>query len=64
MPYRPTQFHSTIIKPYYKDDSFKPIKDALEDALENTLKNTLKKNYNKYALKSDYNFNIIVVNIL
>ena len=38
MPYRPTQFQLTVIKPYYKDNSFKPIQDALEDAPENTLK--------------------------
>ena len=46
MPYRPTQFYSTVIKPYYKDNSFKPIqdalKDALEDALEDAPKDTLK----------------------
>ena len=46
MPYRPTQFRLTVIKPYYKDNSFKPIQDALknalEDALEDTLKNALK----------------------
>ena len=46
MPYRPSQFQSTVIKPYYKDNSFKPVQDALEDApkdaLEDTLKDTLK----------------------
>ena len=41
MPYRPNQFQLTIIKPYYKDNSFKPIQDALEDALEDILKDTL-----------------------
>ena len=50
MPYGPTQFYSTIIKPYYKDNSFKPVKDTLEDTLEDALKNplkdTLKENYN------------------
>ena len=44
MPYRPTQFHLTIIKPYYKDDSSEPLqnalKNALGDALEDALKNT------------------------
>ncbi len=34
MPYRPTQFQLTVIKPYYKDNSFKPLQDALKDALE------------------------------
>ena len=38
MPYGPTQFWLTIIKPYYKDNSFKPVEDALKNALENTLK--------------------------
>ena len=42
MPYRPTQFQSTIVKPYYKNNSFKPIQNALENALEDTLKDTLK----------------------
>ena len=37
MPYRPTQFHSTVIKPYYKDNSSEPVQDALKDALENAL---------------------------
>ena len=34
MPYRPTQFHLTVIKPYYKNNSFKPLQDALKDILE------------------------------
>ena len=41
MLYGPSQFQSTVIKPYYKDNSFKPIQDALEDAPEDTLKDTL-----------------------
>ena len=41
MPYRPSQFQSTVIKPYYKDNSFKPVQDALEDAPEDTLKDAL-----------------------
>ena len=40
MPYGPTQFQSTIVKPYYKDNSSEPIQDALEDALEDTLEDT------------------------
>ena len=79
MPYRPIQFQLTVVKPYYKDNSFKPLqdvlkdildntlKDALEDALENALENALKdaleENYNKYALEGDYNSNTIVVDI-
>ena len=59
MPYRPTQFQSTVIKPYYKDNSFKP----LQDTPENALKNTLKENYNQHAPESNYNSDIIVVNI-
>ena len=42
MPYRPTQFQLTIVKPYYKNNCFKPIQDALEDALENAPKDALK----------------------
>jgi len=38
MPYRPTQFHSTVIKPYYKNNSSEP--------LQNAPKNALKENYN------------------
>ena len=41
MPYGPSQFWSTIIKPYYKDNSSKPIQDALENTLEDTLENAL-----------------------
>ena len=41
MPYKPTQFQSTIIKPYYKDNSFKPVQDALKDTLEDALKDVL-----------------------
>ena len=42
MPYRPSQFQLTVIKPYYKDNSFEPIQDALEDTLEDTLEDILK----------------------
>jgi hypothetical protein len=42
MPYRPNQFQSTVIKPYYKDNSSKPIQDALKNVLEDALKDTLK----------------------
>ena len=38
MPHRPTQFYLIVIKPYYKDNSSKPLQDAL--------KNALKENYN------------------
>jgi hypothetical protein len=34
MPYGPTQFHSTVIKPYYKDNSFKPLQNTIKNALE------------------------------
>ena len=46
MPYRPTQFHLTVIKPYYKDNGFKPVQDALKDALEDTPEDALEENYN------------------
>ena len=42
MPYRPIQFQSTVIKPYYKDNSSEPVQDALENALKDTLKDALK----------------------
>ena len=42
MPYGPTQFQLTVVKPYYKDNSFKPIQDALKNTLENALKDALK----------------------
>ena len=72
MPYRPSQFQLTVIKPYYKNNSFKPVQNALEntledtlkDALKNTLKDALEENYNQYTLKGDYNSNIIIVDIL
>ena len=75
MPYGPTEFYLTVIKPYYKNNSFKPVQDTPEDALKDALKNTLKdppenpledvlkKNYDQYAPKGDYNFDIIVVDI-
>ena len=53
MPYRPTQFQSIIIKPYYKDNSSKPLQDAPENAL--------KESYNQYTLEGNHNSNIIVV---
>ena len=37
MPYGPSQFQSTVIKPYYKDNSFEPLQDVLEDVLNNVL---------------------------
>ena len=75
MPYRPSQFQSTVIKPYYKDNSFEPLQDVLEDILDNVLKDILEnilkdiledileENYNQHALKGDYNSNTIVVDI-
>ena len=36
MPHRPSQFQSTVVKPYYKDNSFEPVQDAPEDAPEDT----------------------------
>ena len=63
MPYGPTQFQSTVVKPYYKDNSFKPLQDALKDALKDTLKDALEENYDKHTLEGDYNSDIIVVNI-
>ena len=42
MPYRPTQFWLTVVKPYYKDNSSEPVQDTLKNALEDALKDTLK----------------------
>ena len=42
MPYGPSQFQSTVIKPYYKDNSFKPLQDVLKDILDNIPKDILK----------------------
>jgi hypothetical protein len=67
MPYRPSQFWSTVVKPYYKDNSFKPLQDVLKDipenALEDILEDILEENYDQYTLKGDYNSNIIVVDV-
>ena len=87
MPYGLSQFQSTVVKPYYKDNSSEPLQDVLkdipddiledvlenvpedilEDVLENILKDiledVLKENYDQHALKGDYDFNIIVVDI-
>ena len=41
MPYRLSQFQLTVVKPYYKDNSFKPVQDALENALEDTPEDAL-----------------------
>ena len=42
MPYRPSQFQSTVIKLYYKDNSSKPLQDISEDIPDNILKDILK----------------------
>ena len=76
MPYRPSQFQSTIIKPYYKDNSFKPLQNILKDVPNNILKNIpeniledvlediLEENHDQRALEGDYDSNIIVIDIL
>jgi hypothetical protein len=67
MPYRPSQFQLTVIKPYYKDNSSEPLQNVLEDIPENALKDiledVLKENHNQYTLKGDYDSNIIIVDI-
>ena len=40
MPYRPSQFQSTVVKPYYKNNSSEPVQDVLENALEDALEDT------------------------
>ena len=58
MLYRPSQFQSTIVKPYYKDNSFKPLQDVLEDILndipEDVLKNILE-DVPEDVLEENYN---------
>ena len=76
MPHGPSLFQSTVVKPYYKDNSFKPLQDVLKDVPDNILEDipknipkdipedVLKENYNQHALKGNYNSNTIVVDIL
>ena len=68
MPHGPSQFWSTVVKPYYKDNSSEPLQDVLEDIPENTLEDVLKdileENHNQYALEGDYDSDTIVVDIL
>ena len=75
MPYKPSQFQSTIIKPYYEDNSSEPLQNVLKDILkdisenilkdilEDVLEDVLEENYNQHALEGDYDFNIIIVDI-
>ena len=37
MPYGPNQFQLTVIKPYHKDNSFKPLQDVPEDIPDDVL---------------------------
>ena len=41
MLYGLNQFQSTVVKPYYKDNSLKPVQDALENALKDALEDAL-----------------------
>ena len=58
MLYRPSQFQLTVVKPYYKDNSFKPLQDVpediLDDILENILENVLK-DIPEDVLEENYN---------
>jgi len=53
MPHGPTQFRSTVIKPYYKDNSSEPLQDATEDALEES--------HDQRAPEGDHDSDTIVV---
>ncbi|PVH90773.1 hypothetical protein DM02DRAFT_577620, partial [Periconia macrospinosa] len=55
MPHGPTQFRSTVIKPYYKDDSSEPLQGAPEDAPE--------ENHDQRAPEGDYDPDTIVVDV-
>jgi hypothetical protein len=50
MPHGPNQFRSTVVKPYYKDNSSEPLQDVpenvLENALEDILEDVLEENHN------------------
>ena len=71
MPYGPTQFRSTVIKPYYKNDSSEPVQDAQEDApedapedaLEDPLEDALEENHDQRAPEGDYDSDTIVVDV-
>ena len=75
MPHRPSQFQSTVVKPYYKDNSSEPLQDVLKDvpenvledvpenALEDVLEDVLEENHNQYTLKGDYNSDIIIIDM-
>ena len=39
MPYRPTEFWLTVVKPYYKNNSSEPVQDALENVPKDILEN-------------------------
>ena len=41
MPYGLSQFQSTVVKPYYKNNSFEPLQDVLKNILDNALEDIL-----------------------
>ena len=59
MPHGPTQFRSTVIKPYYKDDSSEPLQEAPEEAPEDAPE----ENHDQRAPEGDYDPDIIVVDV-
>ena len=59
MPHRPSQFQLTVVKPYYKDNSSKPLQNVPEDIPENVLE----ENHNQCAPEDNYDFNTIVVDV-
>ena len=67
MPYGPTQFRSTVIKPYYKDDSSEPVKDAPEDAPEDPPEDppedAPEENHDQRAPEGDYDSDTVVVDV-
>ena len=41
MPYGPSQFQSTVVKPYYKNNSSEPLQDVPEDVPDDVLEDIL-----------------------
>jgi hypothetical protein len=54
MPHRHSQFQSTVVKFYYKNNSSEPLQDVLKDVLKDILKNT-PENILKDVLEENHN---------
>ena len=68
MPHGPTQFRSTVIKPYYKDDSPDPSRDTTEDSspgdtTEDAPKDAPEESHDERVPDGDYDPDTIVVDV-